>query len=86
MINLNSSNSLPSQRVSKSTKNTKLWKEGSVNYYINFKYTDGNSLRTARAQKRINYDLFNGILDPNDVRQICDPMGTSSTSFDESFS
>ena len=78
------SSHLPSQRVTEKER-TKEWKESSVNYYINFRYTNGTNLRSDRANKIVNYDLANGRVTLEDVRKICDPMGDASATFQESF-
>lgn len=78
------SSSLPKQKVTDSQR-TKQWREASINYYINFKYTNGSDLRSDRNRKIINYDLANGIVDYNDIQKICDPMGTASGTFSDQF-
>lgn len=75
---------LPIQRISTSKKN-KEWKKNSLDYYINFRYTNGSGLRSNRNHKLINYDLANGIVNLNDIQKICDPLGTGSASFENSF-
>ena len=78
------SSALPSQRVTDKER-TKAWKESSLNYYFNFRYTNGTNLRTDRNRKIINYDLANGRVNTADVRTICDPTGESTSTFAESF-
>lgn len=75
---------LPIQKLPDSKKD-KQWRESSVNYYVNFRYTNGSSLRSDRNRKIINYDLFNGIITPSDLIKICDPIGINSGSFDSTF-
>jgi len=78
------SSHLPSQKVSNSQR-TEEWKKSSLNYYINFRYTNGTNLRSSRNKKIINYDLANGRINIEDIRSLCDPMGSSSGTFSESF-
>lgn len=82
--NVGSTSSLPKQRVTDSQR-TENWKKSSMDYYINFRYTNGSNLRSDRSKKIINYDLANGIVDTNDIVKICDPMGTGTLSFDDQF-
>lgn len=82
--NIGSTSSLPKQRVTDSQR-TENWKKSSMDYYINFRYTNGSNLRSDRSKKIINYDLANGIVNTNDIVKICDPMGTGTLSFDDQF-
>jgi hypothetical protein len=78
------SSALPMQKTTTAQKN-KAWREASVNYYINFRYTNGTNLRSTRNNKIINYDLANGIVNMDDLMKICDPMGTGSATFSDQF-
>ena len=51
---------LPVQKLPDSQK-TKKWKEQTLNYYVNWRYTNGTSIRSNRNAKIINYDLYNGV-------------------------
>lgn len=82
--NTGSSSTLPTQRVTNKQR-TEDWKKASVNYYINFRYTNGSNLRSDRNRKIINYDLANGIINQSDVQKICDPLGTGSATFSDQF-
>ncbi len=75
---------LPIQKLADSSKN-KQWRESSVNYYVNFRYTNGSNLRSDRNRKIINYDLYNGIINPADMVNICNPIGIASGTFDSTF-
>ncbi len=77
------SSALPSQKVTESQR-TDEWKKASLNYYCNFRYTNGTNLRSIRVDKIINYDLANGRINVNNIRKICDPMNESGT-FGDSF-
>lgn len=79
-----SSSSLPKQKVTQKER-TEAWKRASVDYYINFRYTNGSNLRSDRNKKIINYDLMNGIVNMSDLLKICDPLGTGSASFSDQF-
>lgn len=78
------SSSLPPQRISMSQKDSK-WRRSCMDYYISFRYTNGSNVRSDRAKKQINYDLFNGKINIKDVQQICDPMSTGSATFSDTF-
>lgn len=78
------SSALPIQKVTNAQR-TKEWKRNSVDYYINFRYTNGSGLRSDRNNKLINYDLMNGIVNKDDLMKLCDPLGTGDGSFSESF-
>lgn len=79
-----SSSTLPSQKVTSSQKNT-AWKQSSVDYYLNFKNTDGSSLRTDRIRKVVNYDLYNGVINKSDVEAICNPLGYTGNTWADKF-
>lgn len=79
-----SSSALPKQKVPDSQR-TEAWKHASVDYYINFRYTNGSNLRSERNRKIINYNLANGIVDQNDVQKLCDPLNTSASTFSDQF-
>ncbi len=83
-MNIGSSSSLPKQKVTDKER-TKAWKQASVDYYINFRYTNGSNLRSNRNKKIINYNLMNGIVDQNDLMKVCDPLGTGAASFSDQF-
>ena len=83
-LNIGGSSSLPTQKVSSHNKN-QAWKEACVNYYINFRYTNGSNLRSDRARKIINYDLYNGVLNQNDVQKMCDPLMYSGNTWADRF-
>ncbi len=76
--------SLPIQKLPDSKKD-KQWRESSVNYYVNFRYTNGSNLRSDRNRKIINYNLYNGIINPEDMVKLCDPLGVTSGSFSDTF-
>lgn len=79
-----SSSSLPMQKVTTAQK-TKSWKESSVDYYLNFRYTSGSNLRSDRSKKMTNYDLYNGIINKNDVEAICNPLGYTGNTWADKF-
>lgn len=76
--------SLPIQKVTNKER-TEEWKKASVDYYINFRYTNGSGLRADRNKKLINYDLMNGIVNIDDLMKICDPLNTGTSSFSDTF-
>lgn len=75
---------LPQQKLPKSKK-TKKWKEACVNYYSNYRYTNGTTMRNSRFQKLVNYELYNGKVTYKDVEAICNPLGVDSSSFPARF-
>lgn len=72
-------NSLPQQKLPMSSKN-KEWGKSCINYYSNYRYTNGSNLRSDRFRKLINYDLYNGKVNHKDIEQICDPLGVNTNS------
>jgi hypothetical protein len=64
---------------------TKAWKQSSVDYYLNFRYTNGSNLRSDRSKKITNYDLYNGIINKSDVEAICNPLGYSGNTWADKF-
>lgn len=78
------SSSLPSQKLPMSAKNT-AWKHSTIDYYINFRYTNGTSLRSDRVNKITNYDLYNGKINHADVEKICDPLGYTGNTWADRF-
>lgn len=79
-----SSSSLPSQKVT-SSQRTESWKKSSLDYYLNFRYTNGSNLRSDRSRKIINYDLYNGIINKSDVEAICNPLGYTGNTWADKF-
>lgn len=79
-----SSSSLPVQKVT-TAQRTKAWKQSSVDYYLNFRYTNGSNLRSDRSKKITNYDLYNGIINKSDVEAICNPLGYSGNTWADKF-
>lgn len=75
---------LPPQKISKSQKN-KEWGKNCLNYYSNYRYTNGTTMRTDRFRKLVNYDLYNGKVTAKDVEAICNPLGMDSSSFPARF-
>lgn len=82
--NNESSSALPSQRLPRSKK-TKEWGKSCINYYTNYRYTNGTNIRTDRFKKLINYDLYNGKINQQDVEQICNPLGVSNSTWASRF-
>lgn len=76
--------SLPQQKLPKSQKD-KEWGKACINYYSNYRYTNGTTIRTDRFRKLINYDLYNGKVSYNDVAAICNPLGIQNNSWSTRF-
>jgi hypothetical protein len=70
---------LPQQKLPMSQKD-KEWGKSCINYYSNYRYTNGSNLRSDRFRKLINYDLYNGKVNHKDIETICDPLGISNSS------
>lgn len=75
---------LPPQKISKS-KRTEEWKRACVNYYSNYRYTNGTTMRSSRFQKLVNYELYNGKVTYRDVEAICAPLGVDSSTLPQRF-
>lgn len=80
----NGFSSLPPQKISKFQKN-KEWGKNCLNYYTNYRYTNGTTMRSDRFRKLVNYDLYNGKVTAKDVSAICDPLGMDTSSFPTRF-
>lgn len=76
--------SLPAQKLPMSKKG-KQWRRDTLDYYINYKNNPGSTLRSDRARKVINYDLYNGVVNQGDVQQICDPLGYTGSTWADRF-
>lgn len=70
---------LPQQKLPMSQKD-KEWGKSCINYYSNYRYTNGSNLRSDRFRKLINYDLYNGKVNHKDIETICDPLGVNTSS------
>lgn len=75
---------LPIQKLPRSKKN-KDWAKACINYYTNYRYSDGTNLRSSRFNKKVNYDLYNGKVHYNDVERICDPLGVETKMWADKF-
>jgi len=69
---------LPQQKLLMSQKD-KEWGKSCINYYSNYRYTNGSNLRSDRFRKLINYDLYNGKVNHKDIEAICDPLGVNTS-------
>jgi hypothetical protein len=64
---------LPNQRVSRKTKNTKKWKEDSVDFFINNRRNAfGN--RKSKSEIDANWDFYNNFLSTEDLKRTLDPL------------
>ena len=64
---------LPIQKLSRSKKG-KEWGKNTIDYLETMALTTMGSGRSSRKRKLANYDLFNGILDPEDFKYVIDPF------------
>lgn len=62
----------PSQKQPLSKKGTK-WRKQCVDYFDNTIAIYGESIRKTRENKHINYNLYNGIVNINDIEKVCNP-------------
>ena len=64
----------PRQKIATSLKNKK-WREECVKSIVDQAgaHDIGKGLRYSRHQKKINYELLNGRLDPSDVEEVMNP-------------
>ena len=75
---------LPQQKLPMSQKD-KEWGKSCINYYSNYRYTNGSNLRSDRFRKLINYDLYNGKVNHKDIEIILMDEIDSSNSFKSVF-
>ena len=71
---------IPRQRLPRSKK-TKSWGKAVIDDLEKLSYTDTYNGRSTRYKKQINYDLFNGILDPDDFEHVVNPYGFKEGEF-----
>lgn len=66
--------SLPNQRVSRATKNSKKWQRDTINYYI-----DNRTLlaanRKTKKEMQANWDFYNNFLSGEELKRQLDPFG-----------
>ena len=74
------STTLPKQRISKSEK-TKQWREDTVDYWEKLAYRSPAGNRNTNTRKLINYDLFNGRFNRNDLEYVSNPLGFKDNEF-----
>jgi hypothetical protein len=68
---------LPTQKLSRAKK-TKEWRERCVDAIIGRSYSDSFVNGTSRLERmRVNYDLYNGIYDLNDLKYVVNPYNVS---------
>ena len=66
--------SFPAQKKTKAQKG-KTWRRDSVNGGIALAMYSNGRVRQTVAEKRVNYDLHDDVLDQRDVEKICNPHG-----------
>ncbi len=74
------SNDLPRQRISRAKK-TKAWGKAVIDDLERLANTETYNGRSSKHKKQINYDLFNGILDPEDFEHVVNPYGFKEGEF-----
>lgn len=73
----------PSQKKSTAQKlaNDKKWAKECIDASEGITDFNDNRIRRSYYNKKVNYDLYNDILDQNDIQQVTNPMGLRDTSF-----
>ena len=51
------------------------WKKDTMDYFERMSYSSVASNRTTNYNKKINYDLFNGLFNKADLEYVCNPLG-----------
>lgn len=67
------------------SKKDETWRKNKLDFYVNFRYTNGSNSRSDRNVKIINYDLYNGKLTESDVESLCDPLGIQGSNWKKRF-
>ena len=70
----------PSQKKSLTEKNEE-WQKQCVDAAEALIFFQNNNIRQRRLQKKINYDLYNGIVNKADMERICNPFGINISEF-----
>ena len=73
----------PSQKKSTAQKlaSDKKWAKECIDASEGITEFKDNRIRRSYYNKKVNYDLYNDILDQNDIQQVTNPMGLRDTSF-----
>lgn len=69
----------PKQKSTDKEKNKK-WIEDCVDAALELRYHDNYSIRPSMANKKANIDLFNGIMDEEDIEKVFNYMGVKNMS------
>lgn len=74
---------MPSQKKTTAQKvaNDFEWAKDSMDSLFSMILFQNQGLRQSRLNKKINYDLYNGILDKNDMERICNPHQIEGATF-----
>jgi len=70
----------PAQKKLLSEK-TDAWAQECMEAAISISYSDSSKIRKSKMQKKINYDLINGIIDESDIERAFNPMGIKGVQF-----
>ncbi len=71
---------LPIQRLPLTRKGEQ-WRKDVMDYFDSLSYSTTTSIRNTNYNKKINYDLFNGIFDKKDLEYVCNPLGLPDNEF-----
>lgn len=71
----------PSQKVSDSKKKSKKWIKELIDAAEGIAIFSDNMIRSSKENMKINYDLYNDILDPHDVERITNPFKIKGATF-----
>ena len=70
----------PSQKKSLKEKN-KAWRKECVDASESLVFFQNSGIRQRRLQKKVNYDLYNGVINKADMERICNPYGIKIDDF-----
>jgi len=70
----------PSQKKSTTEKNEE-WKKQCVDAAESLIFFQNQGLRDRRLQKKVNYDLYNGVINKADMERICNPFNIQVQDF-----
>lgn len=73
---------LPNQRVSRRVKNTKDWKENSLDFFITNRNQE-DTVRKTSSEIQSNWEFYNSVLSPNEIKKHLDPLNVEEALIDD---